>query len=132
MIDGPHLDPASIKQLLCDAGVHRVVTDGGSSVLDYGRTTRTAPPALFNALVAVDPSCGFGDCDRGPQWLDVHHIVPWEDGGPTDLDNSILGCRRHHHVWHRPGWHVKRLPDGEIHTTAPDGRTFVHRPRRPP
>ena len=133
VLGGPHLDGAAIKRLLCDAGVHRLVTDGGSSILDYGRTTRTAPPALFNALAALAGGCEMGDCDRGPEWVDVHHITHWEDGGTTTIDNCVLGCRRHHRFWHQPGCQVKRLPNGEVHTTAPDGRVHIHRPRsRPP
>ncbi|MFN8026801.1 MAG: HNH endonuclease signature motif containing protein [Acidimicrobiia bacterium] len=28
----------------------------------------------------------------------MHHLVPWEEGGPTDLHNLVLLCRRQHHV----------------------------------
>ena len=129
LVAGPHLDADSIKRLLCDAGIHRLVTDGASTVLDYGRTTRTVSAAQFAALVAIHGVCGFGECDRGPEWVDAHHIIHWTDGGPTDLDNLAPGCRRHHRYWHRHSCEVKKLPNGEIHTTTPDGRVFIHRPR---
>jgi len=27
---------------------------------------------------------------------DLHHQRPWDDGGPTDLDNGFWACPRHH------------------------------------
>jgi hypothetical protein len=27
---------------------------------------------------------------------DAHHIVPWQEGGPTDLGNLVPLCRVHH------------------------------------
>ena len=29
---------------------------------------------------------------------ELHHIRPWQDGGPTSLDNLVALCVRHHHV----------------------------------
>ena len=57
VVDGPYLDAATISRILCDAGVHRVVTSGRSSILDFGRTTRTIPAALWAALVLRDGHC---------------------------------------------------------------------------
>ena len=42
--------------------------------------------------------------------------------------DSMLACSRHHNGWHGPGWHLKLLPDGDLHLTAPDGRFFITRP----
>jgi hypothetical protein len=66
-------------RLFCDAGIHRVITDGRSSILDYGTTTRTVPANLFNALVIRDRHCRFPGCDRPPEWTETHH----PDGSPT-------------------------------------------------
>ncbi|MDQ4133519.1 MAG: HNH endonuclease [Actinomycetota bacterium] len=117
-----------MKRLLCDAGVHRVITEGASTILDHGRATRTIPPRLWAAVVLRDRTCRHPGCDRGPEWCDAHHVEPWSQGGPTDLANLLLGCSRHHHMWHSQGWEVKLLPDGEAHFTAPDGRVWITRP----
>ena len=45
--------------LLCDSGVHRVVTDGRSVIIDVGRTTRTVGHHLFSALAVRDGGCRF-------------------------------------------------------------------------
>jgi hypothetical protein len=34
-------------------------------------------------------------------WLEVHHIIHWEDGGPTDVWNLVCLCPRHHRAHHR-------------------------------
>jgi 5-methylcytosine-specific restriction protein A len=124
-VDGALLDPEAIRLLLCDSNVHRVVTDGAGSILDYGRSTRTAPPALFTALVLRDGHCRLvPGCDRGPQWCDAHHVVPWEDGGETALDNMVLACSRHHHLLHRQHWEQRLAADGSLTITTPVGRTW--------
>jgi hypothetical protein len=128
LADGSLLDATTTQRLACDAGLHRVVTAGRSTILDYGTTTRTVPPPLFAALVVRDGRCRFGACDRPPQWCEAHHVVPVAEAGPTCMDNLVLACSRHHHVWHRPGWHVKLRPDGEVETTTPEGRVYVSRP----
>jgi len=81
------LDPATLHRLACDAGIHRIVTDGKSSILDYGRTTRTIPPAVYTSLVVRDWGCRFPGCDRPADWCEGHHVQPWEHGGSTDLSN---------------------------------------------
>lgn len=121
-LGGLPLDRPTIHRLLCDAGVHRVVTDGLGSILDYGRTTRTIPPAIYTSLVLRDLCCRFPGCDRPPEWCEGHHVVPWEAGGPTCLPNLVLLCSRHHHRVHLPGWDLKLLPTGTVEVTAPDGR----------
>jgi 5-methylcytosine-specific restriction protein A len=47
-------------------------------------------------------------------WCDVHHLVPWEQGGPTDLWNLALLCRRHHVAVHESGKKLIRGPDGVL------------------
>lgn len=123
------LDAASIRRLLCDAGVHRIVTDGRSTILDYGRQMRTVSDGLFNALVLRDRGCRFvPECDRPPEWCDAHHVVHWADGGETSLFNTVLACSRHHHQAHAQGWALKLEPDGTLHVTMPDGRIWETRP----
>ena len=87
LLNGTPISAQSIRRLLCDANIHRVITKGGSSVLDFGRSTRTISPALFTALVLRDKHCRFPGCERGPEYCDAHHVTPWEPhlgGGPTN------------------------------------------------
>lgn len=129
-LEGTPLDGASIRTLLCDADVHRVVTRRGSAVLDYGNATRVVNANLWNALVLRDRHCRFDGCDRPPRFCEAHHVVPVEVGGPTCLDNLVLKCSRHHQILHGRGWHEKLLPDATLVMTDPDGVERVTRPPR--
>jgi hypothetical protein len=129
LVDGTVLgDAATLSRLFCDAGVHRVLSAGRSSILDYGTTTRTVPANLWAALVIRDRHCRFGGCDRPPDWCEAHHVRWVSHGGPTSLDNLVLGCSRHHHLLHTPGWHAKLLPDGSFVVTTPTGRVIESNP----
>ena len=55
---------STIRKIACDANIHRVITDGLGSILDYGRSTRTIPPAVYTSLVLRDWGCRFPGCDR--------------------------------------------------------------------
>ncbi len=134
--DGTVLDGPSLASLVCDSTMHRVVM-AGSVILDYGTATRVISPNLFNALVVRDRHCRFPGCDRPAAWLDAHHVIHVEDGGPTCPSNCVLLCRRHHTRLHRKGWSAELRPDAELVVNDPDGRVFTShppgsRPRPPP
>jgi Domain of unknown function (DUF222)/HNH endonuclease len=135
-VDGTSLDRTTVERLLCDAALHRVITQGRSAILDYGRATRTIPAPLFNALVVRDQRCRFPGCDRPAAWCEGHHVRPWLHGGPTQLANLVLVCSRHHHLLHRPRWNAKLLPDATLEVTDPQGRVRSSTPpnadRAPP
>src|SRR5262249_61948529 len=66
------LPMATIERLACDAGIARVVTAGKSMPIDVGRTTRTIPPALWQALVVRDGGCVVPGGGRPPGWGPAH------------------------------------------------------------
>lgn len=117
--------------LSCDAAWHRLLMDAPSAKLDYGRETRDWATDLYNAIVLRDGGCRAGACDAPASWCDVHHVQYWEHGGTTDVDNGVLLCRRHHRMVHKPGFHLKLLPDGTTELTTPTGEHLVNRPRGP-
>jgi Domain of unknown function (DUF222) len=128
LVDGSALDAATVQRLVCDAGIHRVITDGRSAILDYGTTTRTVPAPLFNALVIRDRHCRYPGCDRPPDWTEAHHLRWVTHGGTTTLDNLVLLCTRHHHLLHASGWHAKLLPDATLEVTDPRGQVHTSDP----
>ena len=136
-VGGRHVDtdqpvsPAGLGVLKCDSAYHRLLLDGVSGILDYGRATRSWPVDIYNAIVLRDGGCRFGPCDAPPSWCDVHHVLPWEDGGDTSVTNGVMGCRKHHRLVHTPGYAIKLLPDGTTEFTHPDGRTETSHPRGP-
>lgn len=98
--DGVVMDPALVGQIACDSSVSRVIFGPKSEVLDVGRRTRVVPAGLRRAVVARDRHCVAPGCRRSARWCDVHHMLPWSEGGETTLDNLCLLCRYHHTLLH--------------------------------
>ena len=129
LLDGAPISSTAMRRILCDAKIHRVITVGPSTILDYGRSTRTIPPALFTALVLRDKHCRMPGCEQPPERCDVHHVIPWEQGGSTNLRNTILICPfDHHNKCHGNGWHLEMEPDGTLHITDPNGTRHTTHP----
>ena len=129
---GGAVSPTEAAALRCDAAIHRLVVDGRSSILDYGRSVRTAPVDLFNALLARDQGCRWPGCDRPASHCDAHHIQWFEHDGSTAVDNLVLLCRRHHRKLHKgSGWAAKLLPDGTLEITDPQGEVETTTPPGP-
>ncbi|MGB3412989.1 MAG: DUF222 domain-containing protein [Microthrixaceae bacterium] len=90
--------------------------------LDRGREVRYATAEQRRALAGRDGGCVFPGCDMPHAWTDAHHIIWWENGGTTDIDQLISLCRRHHGVAHTNGWNVTLDKHGWTHWTTPNGR----------
>ena len=88
----------ALSAILCDSQTEIVARTSDGRFMDYGRRQRTAPPALKRALMAkYGHMCGADGCDSRNR-LQVHHMIPWSQGGSTDQDNLIVLCWFHHHV----------------------------------
>jgi hypothetical protein len=105
--------------LACDCTVSRIVMQGDSVVMDMGRKVRVATPAQRRGVTVRDRHCRFPGCDRRAGWCDLHHVRSWLDGGPTDVDNLILLCRRHHTLVHNSRWTITRTADGDFEFAHP-------------
>jgi hypothetical protein len=126
--DATPITAAQARRLACDANIHRVITRSDSSILDYGRATRTVSAALFMVLCLRDKGCRFPGCDRPCHLTDAHHIQHWIDHGQTNEHNLVLLCRHHHTVIHRQGWTIELEPDATVIVTYPDGHRRTTRP----
>jgi hypothetical protein len=90
-----------IEAMCCDARISRVLLDGVGQVVGLESLKDEITPAQRRALAARDVHCVARGCSRPPAFCDAHHLVSRADGGPTNLDNLVLLCRRHHVMWHR-------------------------------
>jgi hypothetical protein len=124
---GGVLSAASLRMLACDAAVVPVVLGGAGQPLDVGRATRTIPDGLRRAVAVRDRGCA--RCGRPPSWCEVHHLLPWERGGPTALTNLVMLCRVCHRLVHHAGWDV-RLVGGLAEFVPPAWIDPQRRPRR--
>ncbi|MCE0487555.1 HNH endonuclease signature motif containing protein, partial [Ornithinimicrobium sediminis] len=50
-----------------------------------------------------DRGCTIPGCTVPATWCDAHHVVPWAQGGCSDLFNYALLCPRHHTWVHDRG-----------------------------
>ncbi len=128
---GGPLTPASLRMLACDAGIVPIVLNGAGQPLDVGRLTRTVPDGLRRAVTARDRGCAHPGCGRPPSWCEIHHVIPWEHGGPTELGNLVMLCRIHHRLIHHSGWTV-RFRDGLPEFVPPKWIDPRQRPRAKP
>ena len=96
--------------------------NSASLPLDVGRA-RDIPDQLRRAVILRDQHCGWpGGCDVGPAGSEIHHLVPWSEGGKTSLDDLKMFCTFHHQVMiHRRGWKVIMHPDGTTEAISPYG-----------
>ncbi len=123
--DGIEIPPATIRRLCCQGRITPIVIDQHGNPFDMGRTIRNANRNQRRALRAMYRSCAIDGCDVAFERCEIHHIVPWELGGPTDLENLIPLCSRHHHVVHEGGWALHLAPDRTLTIIQPDGREFT-------
>ncbi len=128
---GGTMSPQATRRLCCDVGVSRIVTVGGSQVLDVGRETRKWSAPQRRAINARDRGCR--GCGRPIAWTRIHHLQWWRHGGRTDVDNGIALCDHCHHLVHDDGWQVElNTVTAAVTWRSPDRRcSHVTHPRQP-
>jgi Domain of unknown function (DUF222)/HNH endonuclease len=127
--EGTHVSPDTARRPACDASHVVMQHSCQGQAVEVSARTRTIPPALRRALHHRDRGCRFPG--RGLRLGQGHHIRHWADGGPTTLSNLALLCRRHHRAVHEGGFHLERLPDGELRFCRPDGQLLPEVPLPP-
>ena len=96
---GPVLPDSDRRYLTCDATCEAWFHRDGQ-VIGASRSTRTVNRRLRRALEHRDRCCVVPGCGA-TRALHAHHLVHWEDGGPTELWNLALVCPYHHRAHHR-------------------------------
>jgi hypothetical protein len=127
---GPMLSTSMRRYLACDCTLTWILERNGQPVAK-GRRTRVIDPLLRTLIEDRDQTCVIPGCTQR-RWLHCHHLRHWEDGGPTDPDNLIALCPRHHRAHHTgrlqllgaPGnlrfLHADGKPLEPLRTTAPE------------
>ncbi len=116
------LSTLALHELCCDSGMRWVADIVGSrpgphlgdavddllprsaTSFDLGRHRRFPDRRLRRAVQRRDRgTCRFPGCSRRHR-LHIHHIIFWEHGGRTDLDNLLALCPSHHRAIHVRDW----------------------------
>lgn len=96
LIDGTPLSAGELRILACSADLIPNALGTDSQILDFGDTIRLAPPPLRRAIGLRDGGCAFPGCTTTMRHCELHHVKPWQEGGPTDRDNIVALCKVHH------------------------------------
>jgi Domain of unknown function (DUF222)/HNH endonuclease len=74
------------------------------AVSHFGRTINAT---LRTALAQRDRICVVPGCGVS-YGLEIDHVLPFAEGGPTSLDNLALLCHHHHFLKTYDGWRLQR------------------------
>jgi hypothetical protein len=116
-----------LARFLTDGQVQPVWETDGRPV-SVGRTMRILPHRSRRLIEDRDRGCRFPGCSA-TRFVEIHHLHPWADGGPTDHDNLVSLCPFHHDAIDRGDYRIAGDP------SRPDGLTVTNRyglPVRPP
>ena len=127
-VDEP-ISAASVRELGCDAERRLLVLGESGEILALGTAARLFSYAQRIALAARDGGCIWPNCTAPPSWCEAHHVIPYEQGGPTDVANRVLLCSAHHHMLHNCDLTLRMV--NEVPRLEPpdrlkaDGRTWT-------
>lgn len=122
--------PRQILQTLSpDTDLASMIFDRSGRPLWLGRNQRLANAPQRLSVAVRDGGCF--ECGAPMHQCDLHHMQEWHrDGGPTDIDNLVAVCRRHHKWLETENLAVRRTPTGyQTHPRA--GRRASPLPARP-
>jgi hypothetical protein len=111
-------------RIACDAILSRMIVKGASEILDTGRKTRIWSVAQRRAIRALwGHKCAVKGCCR--RIVQIHHIIFWENGGTTCVENGIPLCAYHHRLVHHAGWVIEwNYERGELRFIGPLGQVL--------
>lgn len=116
---GTPVGPEILDKVAC-AGSLEVIRTTEGRPLAVGRRSRVIPSRLRRFILHRDGGCTADGCTSRYR-LEVHHKIPWSEGGPTDPENLTTLCWFHHHVVvHGFGYRIdSRLGPGRIRFIKP-------------
>ena len=121
LVDGTPLAPSELLRVALEADILPALFDTKSQPLWLGHKYRHASAAQRIALAVRDRGCAV--CGAPNSFCQAHHVIWWENGGPTDIDNLCLLCGDcHHRQIHELGAELVRGPDGTFDLEPPPNR----------
>jgi hypothetical protein len=124
---GMPISGKALRRIALDAEITPILVGPSGDPLHVGRRYRTATRKMRRALAERDRRCVWPGCDRPPSWSQSDHILPWEQGGNTEIEGMRLLCVPHHRRLGR-GWRLERLPDRRYAVSPPSRPGLVHDP----
>lgn len=105
-LDAMDIPPIIARRIACDARLQVAVEDAVGAAMGQRLDQRIVNRKLRRLLRRRDHgTCQFPGCGTQRR-LHAHHVIHWEHGGPTELENLISLCHRHHRSVHEGGWNI--------------------------
>jgi hypothetical protein len=111
-IDNQGPVPVAMARDLANDSFLRLVFHRAGDIRSVSHFGRTINRTLRTALAHRDKCCVVPGCGV-PYGLEIDHVVPFAEGGPTALDNLALLCHHHHHLKTYEGWTLERTGTGD-------------------
>ena len=111
-IDGQGPIPVPMARDLANDSFLAVLFHRAGDIRAVSHRGRTINAALRTALVYRDRTCVVPGCGV-TKGLEIDHVIPFAEGGPTELDNLALLCYDHHHKKTYEGWVLTRTGVGD-------------------
>ena len=110
-IDG-QVAPISIlgvEQMICTGGVQPVTVSAKGKIIELGVTDRCFTGQQRRAITLRDGGCIIPGCQSPAAWAEIHHVIPYALGGPTEVSNGVCLCWFHHRTLHRSDWQIRMV-----------------------
>ena len=114
----------TIRRMACCADITPIIVGGDGVRMELGRTTRLASREQRRALRAMYRGCAVRGCCVAWDYVVIHHLMYFRNGGPTDVANLLPLCLKHHHLVHEGGWKLHLDAARNLSITRPDGTTM--------
>jgi hypothetical protein len=118
--------PVATIERLVDTGGFQLETFGSNGrILSLSSVQRCFNAAQRRAIIGRDGGCIIPGCSIPAGWCEVHHVIPYRDGGRTHVDNGVLLCWNHHQNIDTGPWRIS-MPDGVPHVRGPGRHEWTH------
>ena len=97
--DGWRIPQNLARMCTCD-GLGAIVLEHDGLPFSVGRSQYIVPDRTRRIVERRDRGCRVPGC-TADRFVEVHHIIHWQDGGPTDTWNLLSLCPRHHRMHHQ-------------------------------
>ncbi|MBK5332736.1 MAG: DUF222 domain-containing protein [Ilumatobacteraceae bacterium] len=127
---GIELPVETLRRMACYADITPIIVGADGVHLDLQQTTRLANREQRRALRAMYKGCAVPGCCVAWDYIVIHHLKYFRNGGPTDIANLLPLCHKHHHLAHEGGWQYTLDPARNLTITKPDGTRMTTGPPR--
>src|SRR5271166_1053005 len=121
---------AVARELLGDS-IAKVLVTSATDVHSVCNLGRAVPARVRSALLERDKCCVVPGCSSSYNLEIDHRVVPFANGGATELDNLARICHHHHFLKTHEGYSLQGEPGAWV-WVHPDGTRQQQRPERPP